>query len=108
MRDVLTAEPMFITVIAGPYGANDLSSWVQETSLVSMTRDVVIGYVRDGHYDDVWRIIGINLKTGTSWDATKEIALEVESRLPPEGQRNTWEDTVAMWCRQKLTRSETA
>jgi len=106
MSDILLSSPLFMAVIAGPYGANDHGSWVSETSLVGMHRDVVLANIMDGQVEDVFRVIGIDLKRGICWDATSEIAMDIEDRLPPEGHRSDWEDTLGLWCWHKINRKE--
>ena len=102
--DVMLSAPMFMVVLAGPYGANDLSSWVMETSLVGMSRDAVVADIAKGQVEDVYRVIGIDLKNGGCWDATAEIAQEVADLLPCEADRTGWDETLAGWCWQKINR----
>lgn len=106
MFDALRTAPLFMMVLKGPYGENDLSSWVPESSLVGMHREAVINDILAGQFEDVCSVIGIDLKAGKSWDATEEIAMEVEDLLPPEGHRSDWENTLGFWCWRKIYKKE--
>ena len=71
----LQPEPLFIPFL------DRKKNYTPEMETSRMRREELVADILDGQHSDVVRVLAVDVESGTSWDATREIADDVFNHI---------------------------